>query len=146
MNIIFVCHGNICRSPIAEILFNELVVLHHKEDKFSISSRATSFEEIGNGIYYPMKQVLAKHNVIYKPHTASRITKTEFDAADYIFYMDKNNLYYLIHLFGESKKFHLISEFGDNKEVEDPWYTGRFEYVYQQLKIYCKQIYEKMTE
>ena len=146
MNIIFVCHGNICRSPVAEILLNELVESHHQEKNFNISSRATSFEEIGNGIYYPMKQVLNSHNVIYKPHEATRITKAEFDAADYIFYMDRNNLYYLIHLFGESPKFHLISEYGDKREVEDPWYTGRYEYVYQLLKVYCKQIYEKMTE
>ena len=146
MNIIFVCHGNICRSPVAEILFNELVTSHRQEKRFTVSSRATSFEEIGNGIYYPMKQVLNAHKVIYKPHEATRITKAEFDAADYIFYMDRNNLYYLIHLFGESSKFHLISEYGDKREVEDPWYTGRYEYVFQLLKIYCKQIYEKMTE
>ena len=142
MNIIFVCHGNICRSPVAEILFKELDV----ECKFNVCSRATSLEEIGNDIYPPMKRVLISHGNKFDRHYATRISKSEFDAADYIFYMDTNNLYYLERLFGRSTKYHLITEYLDNIEIEDPWYTDRFEFVYQRIKEAIESIYKKMTE
>ena len=146
MNIIFICHGNICRSPVAEILFNKLVKENHKENKFNVISRATSLEEIGNDIYPPMARVLTNNNISYSRQYATRISKEEFDQADYIFYMDSNNLYYLNHLFGPSNKFHLISEYLDNREVEDPWYTDRYEYVYSLIEKYVESIYKKMTE
>lgn len=142
MNIIFICHGNICRSPIAEILFKRLL---KKDDNINVISRATSTEEIGNDIYPPMKRMLYSHNVRFNRHYATRITLSEFNDADYIFYMDRNNLYYLERLFGPSNKFHLISEFDDNKEVEDPWYTDRFEYVYLLIERYVQTIYKKVT-
>ena len=142
MKIIFICHGNICRSPIAEILFNNML---KGDEDIECISRATSLEEIGNDIYPPMKRVLDNHNVKYHRHYASRISVNEFNEADYIFYMDKNNLYYLERLFGPSKKYHLISEFDDHKEVEDPWYTDRFEYVYSLIEKYVKSIYKKVT-
>ncbi len=134
MNIIFICHGNIFRSPVAEILFSSLVKSHHLEDKVNVISRATSREEIGNDIYPPMKDVLYEHNVSFKRHYATQITKDEFDKADVIYYMDRNNLYYLERLFGPSDKYHLISEYIDSRDIEDPWYTDRFEYVYQLIK------------
>lgn len=142
MNIIFICHGNICRSPIAEILFKRLL---KEDDNINVISRATSTEEIGNDIYPQMKRVLYSHNVRFDRHYATRITLSEFNDADYIFYMDRNNLYYLERLFGPSNKFHLISEFDDNKEVEDPWYTDRFEYVYSLIERYVQTIYKKVT-
>ena len=132
MNVIFICHGNICRSPIAEIIFSDLVKENYLD--INVSSRATSLEEIGNDIYPPMKRVMSSHGYYDIRHYASRITKEEFDNADYIFYMDSNNLYYLQRLFGPSNKFHLITEYLDNIEIEDPWYTDRFEYVYQRIK------------
>ena len=134
MNIIFVCHGNICRSPVAGILFSNLVKEKHLEDKITVIDRATSLEEIGNDIYPSMKRVLNAHGVKYDRHFATRITREEFNNADYIFYMDSNNLYYLERLFGPSDKYHLISEYFDNKDIEDPWYTDRYEYVYQLIK------------
>ena len=144
MNIIFICHGNICRSPIGAILLNNLVKENNRNDVI-VFSRATSLEEIGNDIYPPMKRVLYSHNVNFSRHYATRITQEEFNNADYIFYMDSNNLYYLRRLFGDSNKFHLISEFDDNQEVEDPWYTGRFELVYNQIKRYVETIYKKVV-
>ena len=132
MNVIFICHGNICRSPIAEIIFDYLVKENHLD--INVSSRATSLEEIGNDIYPPMKRVMSNHGYYDVHHSATRITKEEFESANYIFYMDSNNLYYLQRLFGPSNKFHLITEYLDNIEIEDPWYTDRFEYVYQRIK------------
>ena len=144
MNIIFVCHGNICRSPVGEILLNKLINENGVKG-INVISRATSFEEIGNDIYPPMKRVLTSHGISFNRHYATRITQREFDDADYIFYMDSNNLYYLERMFGTSNKFHLISEYSDGKEVEDPWYTDRFEYVYSLIDEYVKTIYKKVV-
>ena len=145
INIIFICHGNICRSPIAEILFSKLVEENGLSEQFNISSRAISNEESGNDIYPPMKRVLISHNIQFDRHYATKISYQEFNDADYIFFMDSSNLWYLQRLFGESKKFHLISEYSDKKEVEDPWYTGRYELVFSQIEKYVKSIYEKMV-
>ena len=144
MNIIFICHGNICRSPLGEILLNNLLTDEEKK-RVHVYSRATSLEEIGNDIYPLMKRVLYAHGDEFNRHYATRITKEEFDEADYIFYMDRNNLYYLERMFGPSNKFHLISEYDDRREVEDPWYTERFEYVYQLIKKYVQTIYKKVV-
>lgn len=132
--IIFICHGNICRSPVAEILFGEEIVKSNRVDEFEYCSRATSLEEIGNDIYPPMKRVLFIHGDKFNRHYATRITKDEFDNADYIFYMDSNNLYYLEKLFGPSSKFILLRNYIDKRDIEDPWYTGRYELVYSEIK------------
>jgi len=144
MNIVFICHGNICRSPVGSILLNKLLEKDNIRN-VNVFSRSTSLEEIGNDIYPPMKRVLYSHNVKFDRHYATRLTKEELDNADYIFYMDRNNLYNLERLFGPSKKFHLISEFSDNKEVEDPWYTDRFEYVYSLIEKYVNEIYKNVV-
>ena len=144
MNIVFICHGNICRSPVAEIMLCDMVKDAHLDDKIKVISRATSLEEIGNDIYPPMKRVLSNHGYYDVHHYAQRMSKSEFDEADYIFYMDYNNLYYLTHLFGESEKYHLITEYLDNLEIEDPWYTNRFEFVYQRIKKAVESIFKKI--
>lgn len=144
MEIIFICHGNICRSPLGEILLNNLLSDEEKK-RIHVYSRATSLEEIGNDIYPPMKRILYAHGDKFNRHYATRITREEFDKADYIFYMDRNNLYYLERMFGPSNKFHLISEFDDNKEVEDPWYTEIFELVYSLINKYVQTIYKKVV-
>ena len=144
MNVIFICHGNICRSPVAEIIFSDLV----KENKLDInvSSRATSLEEIGNDIYPPMRRVLHNHGYDDVHHSATRISRNEFDSHLEELYMDKNNLYYLERLFGPSDKYHLITEYLDNVEIEDPWYTDRFEYVYQKIKKAAESIIKQLKK
>lgn len=144
MNIIFICHGNICRSPVAEIIFSDLAKENNLD--INVSSRATSLEEIGNDIYPPMRRVLHNHGYIDVHHSATRISRSEFESADYIFYMDKNNLYYLERLFGPSDKYHLITEYLDNIEIEDPWYTNRFEYVYQRIKKAVEAIIKQIKK
>ncbi len=144
MNIVFICHGNICRSPVAEIILFDMVKEAHLENEIKVISRATSFEEIGNDIYPPMKKTLSNHGYYNVHHYAQRITRSEFDEADYIFYMDSNNLYYLNRLFGSSDKYHLITEYLDNQEIEDPWYTDRFEFVYQKIKKATEAIFKKI--
>lgn len=144
MNIVFICHGNICRSPVAEIILFDLIKEAHLDSEIKVISRATSLEEIGNDIYPPMKRVLSNHGYYDFHHYAQRMSNSEFDEADYIFYMDYNNLYYLTRLFGESEKYHLITEYLDNQEIEDPWYTNRFEFVYQRIKKAVEAIYKKI--
>ena len=146
MKIIFVCHGNICRSPAAEYIFKELAKEKGVESLFNVCSRATSREEIGNDIYPPMKRVLSANGVSFERHFATQITYRDLDQADYIFYMDHNNLYYLNRLFGDSPKYHLITEFNGGHEIEDPWYTDRFKYVYSQIREACLAIINKLTK
>ena len=126
--IIFVCHGNICRSPIAEFVAKHL----DKAKRYEYISRATSLEEIGNDIYYPAKKVLERHHIPFSHRGAARITLEEFHKAKHIFVMDYNNLFYLQRLYPNEdySKVSLLS----NHEIEDPWYTGNFEKVYQEIE------------
>ena len=126
--VIFVCHGNICRSPMAEFIAKHL----DKKHKYEYLSRATSLEEIGNDIYYPAKVTLDKHHIPYSHRGAKRITLDEFKDAKYIFIMDNNNLSYLRRLF-PNEDFSKVSLLG-NSEIEDPWWTGNFEKVYQEIE------------
>lgn len=133
--IIFVCHGNICRSPAAEYIMKKYT------NKYNVSSKATSYEEIGNDIYPPMKKVLRDNNVNFDRHYASRITYQDYLDADYIFYMDDENKYSLIRMFGESNKILPIYNYSkDIIEIEDPWYTGRYLLVYKQIEQCIKDI------
>ena len=127
--IIFVCHGNICRSVCAEYIMKYL------SKEYDVTSRATSLEEIGNDIYPPMKKVLLENHIPFDRHYASRINKEDYDNADYIFYMDNENYYSLIRMFGEhSHKIIPIYKYSNNiNEIEDPWYTGRYTHVYKQI-------------
>lgn len=126
--IIFVCHGNICRSPIAEFVAKHL----DKTKRYQYISRATSLEEIGNDIYYPAKKVLEKHQIPFSHRGAARISLEEFRQAKHIFVMDYSNLVYLQRLYPNEdySKVSLLA----NHEIEDPWYTGNFEKVYQEIE------------
>ena len=141
-NVIFVCHGNICRSPAAEWIMKHLLAKYEMQNNFNITSRATSREEIGNDIYPPMKRELLNRDIYFEHHSANQITQKDYDWADYIFYMDNNNFQYLNYLFRDSKhKFHLISEYSKNIDnIDDPWYSNEFEEVVDQLLICCNDI------
>lgn len=133
--IIFVCHGNICRSVAAEFIMKSMT------DKFEIISRATSYEEIGNDIYPPMKRELTKNNIPYKRHYAQRIDKQDYDSSDYIFYMDDENRYMLERMFPNSNKIFPIYKFTSGiNEIEDPWYSDRFDLVVRQITQCIKDI------
>ena len=144
--IIFVCHGNICRSPVGAILFNKYIKEMGLDNKYVAISRATSREEIGNDIYPPMKRVLNSHGIKYDRHYATQMTREELVEASHIFYMDKHNLYYLERMFGITEKFELISKYYDNEDTEDPWYTDRFEYVYQRIDKCVKEIIKHLEQ
>ena len=140
-NIIYICHGSICRSPAAEFIMKKL------SDNFSVISRAVSYEEIGNDIYPPMKNALRKADVPFSYHPAQHISKEDYDWADYIFYMDKENFYRLDRLFPNSNKIHPIYEWTPSiDEIEDPWYTGRYDKVVSQITDCVIDIIKKLEQ
>lgn len=145
--IIYVCHGNICRSVAAKLITEYLLDKYQMTNRFIVKSRATSLEEIGNDIYPPMKRALIQHGVPLKSHKAAQITKQDYEEADYIFYMDSNNLNYLNYLLNDTKKkFHLISEFTPHIHyIDDPWYSGEYEIVINELWHCIEDIIKKIN-
>lgn len=147
IKMLFVCHGNICRSVAAEFICKQLIKEQKLENEFYIDSCATSLEEIGNPIYPPMKKVLEKHHILLGKHYARQITKEDYNNFDYIFIMDNNNMRNIKHLLGEdiNHKIYLIKDFvGKNGYIEDPWYTGNYELVFNDLYDCIQRIIEKL--
>ena len=144
--ILFVCHGNICRSVMAEMVMRHLVAQAGREDEFVIDSCATSREEIGNDIYPPAKRCLSAHNVPFTRHAARQITKADYDSFDLILCMEEYNIRNLRHVLGTA----LLEEDAAlsrpkirrllNRDVADPWYTGDFEATYCDVKEGCQQL------
>ena len=148
-NILFVCYGNICRSPMAEMIFKDLVIKNNKKFLFNCESKATSMEEYGNDIYPKAKKVLEEHNVTIEKHVATMVKKDDYDKYDYIICMDSMNYDYLVNLFDgdpDNKVKMLMSFTGTNQEIEDPWYTDRFEYVYQLINTGCHALFNDLLE
>lgn len=144
--ILFVCHGNICRSPMAEFIMKAIT---NYDDNFLIDSKATSYEEIGNPIYPPVQSVLKKHQILFTNHKASRVTKSDYDFYDYIIVMDNNNLYNIKRIVGEDTKnkiFKLLSFIGSDDDISDPWYTGEFEQCFKEIEIGCKGLLKFILE
>lgn len=144
--ILFVCHGNICRSVMAEMVMRYLVAEAGREDEFMIDSCATSREEIGNDIYPPAKRCLTAHQVPFSRHAARQITKEDYDKFDLILCMEEYNIRNLRHTLGaalldadahkaEPKIRRLL-----NRDVADPWYTGDFEATYRDVVEGCQQL------
>ena len=149
IKILFVCHGNICRSPMAEFFMKKLVEDKGLGDKFYIASAATSREEIGNGIYPPVKRILDKRGISYKGKTAVQIKPDDYDKYDYIICMDNNNLRnikYIIPEDYENKISLLMSFAGSEKSVADPWYTGDFSVTEQDIDIGCNALFEEIRK
>ena len=145
IKILFVCHGNICRSPMAEFIFKDLVKEDDKE--FHIESRATSREEIGNPVYPPAKRKLKEYGILCDGKVAKQITKEDYEKFDYIICMDNNNLRNIRYVVGEDtyNKISLLMEWtGEKKEVSDPWYTGDFETAYRDILKGCKAVRDKL--
>ena len=140
ISILFICHGNICRSAMAEYIMKEMVKKAGREKEFLIESAATSTEEIGNPVYPPARRVLNSHGIRCDGHAARQITRADYDRFDLLIGMDRWNIRNMERVFhgDPEKKIHLMSEFGHfSGEVDDPWYTGRFEEVYGQLEDGC---------
>ena len=140
IKILFVCHGNICRSVAAEYIFKAIVKEKNMESLFQISSRATTTEEEKNDIYPLMKKALTRQHIPFSFHQAKQITLKDYEEYDYIFLMDTYNTRTIRYVIpqDDQHKIMLLSDFVHaSKEVDDPWYTGLFDEVVLQLKDYC---------
>ena len=147
MKILFVCHGNICRSPMAEFVMKSLVEKAGLEGQFTIASAATSCEEIGNPVYPPARRELARHGISCAGKTARRLEREDYDRWDYLIGMDRYNLRNMERMLGGDPqgKIHLLLSFaGENREVADPWYTGDFDTAYRDIVAGCAALLDQI--
>lgn len=138
--ILFVCHGNICRSPMAEFVMKDIVRNAGLEHEFEIASAATSREEIGNPVYPPTKRILKEHGISCDGKTSRQITINDYNYYDYIVAMDQNNLRNLKKIIGDDpqKKVSLLMDYTDRPaDVADPWYTGDFNTTWNDVVEGC---------
>ncbi len=143
--ILFVCHGNICRSPMAEFVMKEMVRKNGVAERFEIASAATSTEEIGNDIYPPAKRTLHSYGIPFTSHSAHQMTRQEYEYYDHITLMDNYNRRYLERRLGPDTlgKISLLLDWTDTPgEVADPWYSGDFELTFRQVTSGCTAIIE----
>lgn len=142
--ILFVCHGNICRSPMAEFIFNDICrkngLFHHAE------SAAMTSEEIGNPVYPPARRILSEHGISCRGKTARRITKQDYDQFDLLIGMDLENMRHLAYLFPQDpmSKIRMLGEYSTGKEIDDPWYTDDFETCYDEILAGCEGLAEAL--
>lgn len=141
--ILFVCLGNICRSPMAEFVMKDIVEKTGLSNMFEIASAATSTYEIGNPVYPPARQKLAEHGIECKGKTARQITKRDYEYYDYIVAMDQSNLKNLRAMLGEDKqeKISLLMDYTSRPaDVADPWYTGDFQATWNDVTEGCSEL------
>ena len=145
--ILFICHGNICRSPMAEFVMKHLVSKAGRAVDFHIESAATSTEEIGNSVYSPAQRKLAEHGIGCDGKTARQMTRQDYAYYDYIIAMDRNNLRNLKRMFGEDTehKISLLMDYTHRPgDVADPWYTGDFEATWRDVLEGCEALLKEI--
>ena len=140
VKILFVCHGNICRSPMAEFVMKDLVKKAGLQEKFSIASAAVSREELGNPVYPPARRELERHGIRCDGHAAHQITPQEYAGYDYVYYMDRSNARYLARLLPDTKKCCPLLP----RDVADPWYSGNFSQTWADVLEGCSRILEEL--
>ena len=149
VKILFVCHGNICRSVSAQYIFDMLVGENHLQHELACDSAATSTEEIGNSVYPPMRQALVAHNIPIGDHRARQLRKSDYDNYDLIIGMDSENMYYIKRILGSDPegKVHTLMEYTDSpgELIDDPWYTRDFETAYRQIRKGCEALISHLT-
>ena len=142
IRILFVCHGNICRSPMAEFILKALVKARGQEDQFYIESAAVSTEEIGNPIYPPARRCLSQHGILFDSlKQARQVTQADYGRFDRIICMDASNLRWIRRIIPDDPegKIHLMMSYaGVGHDVADPWYTGDFEVTFQDMLEGCE--------
>ena len=149
IRILFVCHGNICRSPMAEYVMKDLVRKAGLEGRFVIDSAATSTEEIGNGVYPPARRELQEHGISCAGHAARQLRREDYRSFDFLVGMDRANLRNMLRICGgdpEGKISLLLDHTSRKGEVADPWYTGDFEATWQDVLEGCGALLEQLKE
>ena len=140
--VLFICHGNICRSPMAEMILKHLV-RQRGLTGYVIDSAAVSREEIGNPVYPPARRELAAHGVRCEDHRAKQITADDYAAWDYLIGMDMSNIARMLRIFGhdDKRKVHRLMDFtGSPADVSDPWYSDRFDIAYRDIFAGCEAL------
>jgi len=148
IKVLFVCHGNICRSPMAEFLFIDMLNKKGIINKFHVESRATSLEEIGNPIHRGTRKILDRFNIDYSKKRAERITIEDYNYYDYIIVMDEYNIYNIeSRIKDKDNKIHLLLDYTDLKrDISDPWYTGDFEKTYEDIILGLNGFYNYLLK
>ena len=150
IKILFICHGNICRSVMAEMVTKELCRQAGVADRFEIASAAVSTEETGNDIYPPAKRKLREKGVPFTSHAARQVTRADYAYYDYIVCADRSNIRWLERITGEDTqgKVSLMMQWvnGEQANISDPWYTGDFEQAYQDIDVSCRAMLRHLTQ
>ena len=145
--VLFVCHGNICRSPMAEAVFRHMLEERGLGERFAVDSAAVSAEEIGNPVYPEANRTLVAHGLPASNHHAWQLTRADYDRYDFFIGMDQENIYRMRQIFGgdSQRKVGLLLAYTEHpREVEDPWYTGRFERVFDLITQGCQALLEAL--
>ena len=145
--ILFVCHGNICRSPMAQFVMEYLVEKRGLNGSYHIDSKATSTEEIGNPPYPPARRKMQEEGIPMRAHRASQITRSDYEKFDLIIGMDSANIRNMLMIFGgdPDHKIYKLREFtGTTEDIADPWYTGNFDITYDQVLAGCTALLDKL--
>lgn len=147
IKILFICHGNICRSPMAEFVFKNMVEKLGRGDKFYIASAATSYEEIGNPVHRGTKKILDNLGISCRDKRAVHLERSDYDKYDYLICMDGANVRNTIRIVGNDEKVFKLLEFaGSNADVADPWYTGDFDATYRDVLAGCRGLLKTIDE
>lgn len=151
IRVLFVCHGNICRSPMAEFILKDMVEKRHISEKFYIASAAVSTEEIWNGVgnpvYPPARKELARHGISCEGKRAVLLLAEDYDRYDYLIGMDSGNIRNMLRIVGgdpQGKISRLLSFSGEERDISDPWYTGDFQKTYEDVAKGCRGLLQKI--
>lgn len=143
----FVCHGNICRSPMAEFVFKDILKREGRESDFFVASSATSCEEIGNSVHHGTVRKLAQYGISCVGKRAVRLRKDDYNNYDLFIGMDSYNIVNMLKIFCDDNKnkVHTMLEFiGSKDDVADPWYTGDFDKTYDDIKKGCEALFKQL--
>ena len=149
IKVLFVCHGNICRSTMAQSMFQDMVNKKGLSGKFEIDSAATSREEIGNGPHYGTVGKLREVGIPVVPHRARQMTRADYDKYDYLIGMDSYNVSNMTRIAGgdpDGKIYSMLSFAGLNRSIADPWYTDNFDDTYNDLRIGLDAFWKRLSE
>ena len=149
VKILFVCLGNICRSPMAEFVFKDMVKRSGLADKFHIESAATSDEEQGNPVHRGTVQKLKQYKISCAGKTARQMTRDDYNKFDMIIGMDRNNVRDILRIVGKDPKrkvFRFLDLAEKPRDIADPWYTGNFDATYNDIKEGCEELIMKIVE
>lgn len=147
--VLFVCLGNICRSPMAEFVFKDMVNKKGLSNEFYIESAATSREAVGEGIYYGTRNILKEQGIPFEERRARQMTKEDYNKFDYILGMETKNVENILRIVGEDKenKVCRLLDFSDSpRNISDPWYTGDFDITYYDVEDGCSKFLEYIME